>query len=457
MSQNGAKAFDSASTIWILVSMFRLGLYVILSFTILFLQESVFAKPLSLKELGQKALEASPDYKGAKNSYQASLLQSKNTFSGFLPSLDLSSTHGPQGYDPNTALAPNWGNSTQLTLSETIYDNGENLKLYKMSKLAAEQNELQMKKAKGQVLLNLVSLYYEWCFSVLQNQFTEKYAKEVVHQFQMVTDQFHQGVKTHSDFLRFKTQAQRSDLDLINSKKVVDKNRQALVSLLGITDSAASEALDFELVDKPTHNFLKTSQLTPENLIENKILKIKEKISGEQIALIERRWWPQLNLAGSAQYGSSNYIFGQNIQSSWDANHSTTWNVLLTFKMNFLDWGVRSRNVEIQKFTEDSSQQTLRSQMLSAYKELLGFKTDLAQSEETLKISQELEKNEQLNFRQLDKDYHEGRISYLDLITGLSNLVDAQTKRIRADFDAATLYTKQKYYLGTLDENNLDK
>ena len=146
-----------------------------------------------------------------KNTYQSSLLLSKNYFAGFLPSLDLSSIHGPQGYDPNTSLNPSWGNSTQLTLSETLYDNGENIKQYKMSKLTAEQSELQMQKAKGQVLLSLVNLYYEWCYAVLQNQFTEKYAKEIAHQFQMVTDQFHQGVKTHSDFLRFKTQAQRSD------------------------------------------------------------------------------------------------------------------------------------------------------------------------------------------------------------------------------------------------------
>lgn len=405
-----------------------------------------------MRQAGQKALDNSPTYIAAKSSYELAKLQTQNNRAIFYPSLDLLALHGPQNYHPNPALYPEWTSSTQLIFSESLYDNGESYKHYQIAKLSEEQSQVQFQKAKGQVLLGVVQSYYDWCFSELQLQFTKKYADEIERQFQLASAEFHQGAKTRADFLRFKSQAQRSELDLIDAQKLAVKAAQDLMALIGVSPDSS---VQFALLQRPASIHKKIrSDFTEKDLPEEKILQIKYGISDLEEALVNRRNWPQALITASWQYGSQNYIqTGQ----SWNDNEGSSWNALLTLKWNLWDWGTRARNEQIQTLQENMDQQDLRKQLLSAEDDLSHFKIDQARNIERQKISTELETNEQINMKQLNSDYHAGRINYLDLITGLANLLDAQSRKLRADFDAGILFAKSQYYEGTLDENSLEE
>lgn len=419
---------------------------------------------LSLKEIAEIALDNSPAFLTAQASYKASKLQAENSFAAFFPSLDLTSSLGPQGYSPNTVPASaysgsvfsSWTSGTALALTETLWNNGETAKQYQISKLTEEQNHLQYLKIKGQVLLTVLQSYCEWSYSLLQLGFTHQYAAELDRQFKLASAQYHQGLKTRSDYLRFQTQVQRSQLDLISAEKLVETSRITLINTIGLSQSEDSNRnRGFKVLEKPRAPSQSSSwHLDANELIENRIFSIRRQISDKEVALIKSRDVPQLFLTAGAQYGSSYYFqTGQ----SWNDNQQTSWNALLTLKFNFWDMGVRNRNIQIQAEQEVIAQQDIRNTLLNDQKDLLTFKEDQLQLQRRQEVTTSLVSNEQTNYRQIEQDYRQGKITYLDLTQALSEVLDAQSKKLRVDFDSLILYSKWKYFKGTLDENNLEE
>jgi outer membrane protein TolC len=366
----------------------------ILAMPALVFAQAKTADLLTLKEAGARALENSPAYLQADQTYQQAKLQTKNNRAVFYPSLDVLAIHGPQYYHPDPDLYPDFQSSTQLMLSEHLYDNGESYKKWKIAELLEEQDHVLVMKAKGQVLLSVVESYYNWCDSVLQMQFTRKYADEVERQFNLASAEFHQGVKTRADYLRFKTQAQRSELDLIDAQKAAEKSREDLLALMGLSPESP---VQFALLTTPVlpSRKIRTS-FTKEDLPEFKVLDLKYRISDLQEALVQRRNLPQFDLSGAWQYGSQDYM---NTGETWRDGEGHSWNVLLTMKWNLWDWGVRSRNEQIQALQEKIDQQGLRTQLLSSEQELSHYKTDEARIEERMKIATELQANEKINMK----------------------------------------------------------
>ena len=413
----------------------------------------------NLKTLSEIALQNSPAYMTAKAAYEVSRLQSKNSFASFLPSLDLSSQAGPEGISPtpvpSSALsvggANPWFSSTSITLTETLYDNGETLKQNRIANWNEELNLLNLQKVKGQVLLTLVQAYSDWSYANKQLRFTIQYSKELERLYKLASEQYYQGLKTQSDFMRFQTQFQKSQLDILAGQHTVEVNRLSLMVALGLS---SENSVPLVVLEQPQiHHTAEELKLQKAELLETKILGLKEKMSETQVDLIARRNLPQLNLTAGAQYGSGSYIqTGQ----TWSDNQQTGWNVGLVMKWNLWDWGVRARNVEIQRWQETSAQQDLRTLKINADKDLQSYRDEQRQLLEKSSITKSLEMNEKINYKQFDQDYRLGRVSYLDLIGALANLLDSQNRRIRLEYDTFILERKWLYYKGSLDEKSVE-
>lgn len=419
---------------------------------------------LSLKQIGRIALENSPAFLTAKANYEISKLQFDNGYAAFFPSLDLTSSAGPLGYTPNNIAAnsyassstASWTSSTALALTESLWDNGETSKKYQVLSLSKELARLQLTKARGQVLLSIVQAYCDWSYSLLQLTFTNQYSQELTRQFNLASAQYHQGLKTRSDFLRFQAQVQRSQLDSMAAERVVELNRITLTSAMGISQNAESKRnLELSGLDNPTKLIkVKSLEMEADELIENRILATRKQISDKQIALIKSKNSPQIYLTAAAQYGSSSYIqTGQ----SWNDNQQTSWNALLTLKFNLWDMGTRDRNIEIQSQQESVAQLELKNQKLSSEKDLLTFQQDLLQMQKREQVTASLVNNEENSYEQIERDYRQGKITYLDLTQALSAVLDARSRKLRVDFDSLILYSKWKYFKGTLDEDTLEE
>src|SRR5690606_9855082 len=127
----------------------------------------------------------------------------------------------------------------------------------------------------------------------------------------------------------------------------------------------------------------------------------------------QRKFWPELSLVASATYGSSDYV---DTRQAWSDNHVTQWSVLANLKFNILDWGVRSRNIQIAALNQSTAEQTARGALLRAEEELEVFKKEVEDSSERYRLAKELQKMEEDAFKLLERDYRSGQTTYLELV-----------------------------------------
>ncbi len=409
--------------------------------------------PLSLKQAVDSALKASPMYLTSKNQFETSSLEVKNAFAAFLPSLDLSSSHGVRGLNPDragtTAKTPAVSTAT-LALTENLYDNGESFKKNQIAKYRYELAKVNYQKTKGQIIRSVLLAYYRYNIALQNLRFTTKNYQELERLAKLVSNQFHQGMKTRKDYLGFSTRAQRGRLNVIEAEKNLTLARAALITEIGLgptTDIQFDESIK-PLVPKKDM----IVDIDPNTLYESQALDLQQKISEHEVSLARRKFWPELNLVASATYGSSDYV---DTKQTWKDNESTQWSVLANIKFNLIDWGVRSRNIQIAALNQNTSEQTAKNTLLQAQKDLEVFKKEVADSKERYQLAKELQKMEEDAFKLLERDYRSGQTTYLELITGLANLLDAQSRGQEADFNQADLYLRWKYYKGILSEDTI--
>lgn len=413
----------------------------------------VFSQNLSLRQVLEISLEKSPDYQIAKNQLESAGLDQKNSFAAFLPSLDFSSQHGKRGLDPDIlgeTAQTNWVSGASVSLTETFYDNGESYKRYQISGLRYELAKLNHEKVKAQLIRSVAIAYYRAAISVQNLKFTQRYFQEMERLARLVTNQFQQGLKTRKDFLSFKTRAQRGQLDVYRSEQSATLARGQLSSLIG---RSPEEPLSIVESERPV---LPKSPLSPtievNSLYEKRALELQNKIADLELQLARRRFWPEVSLVGAASYGSSGYV---GTGARFQDNDSAQWNLLLNLKFNLLDWGVRNRNIQVTRVSQDSALQGLRSSLYSAEQDLQTYRTQIARAAESYKLAKELQKMEEDTFKILESDYRSGRATYLELTTGLANLLDAQNRGQEADLELADLYMRTKYYKGNLNETTV--
>lgn len=410
---------------------------------------------LGVLQVVQNALLTSPDFLSAKNQLEAAQLEKKNAFSAFLPSIDLSATHGLEHLEPDllgiTSQSPVVSSAT-VSVTEKFYDNGESLKRNTIAGYKLKLAEVNFQKKKATTIRSVILTYYRYALSLKNYKFKQKNYEELARLAKLVGNQYHQGLKTKKDYLSFKTKAQRSELDLIESEKTQTQARADLFAAMGLpinNDVQFDENVQMVL---PKNDL--TTDITTTDLYELKELSLQKLIGDIEVDLSKRQTWPTLNLVGVVTYGSSDYI---DRNQTWLSQDSTEWKALVNLEFNLLDWGVRNRNVQIAIANQSAFEQRYRKSLLQAENDLSVFKLEVAKSNERYRLLKELQKMEEDTFKLLERDYRSGQSTYLELTTGLMNLLDAQARGLQADYDQADLYLKWKYYKGRLSEETIVK
>jgi outer membrane protein TolC len=416
---------------------------------VLLITASAEASLWNRERLVQKALAESPGILKAKDTLIATQLQETNASRYWLPTLDLLAVHGRQGVwpTPNPAPLSTWHSETSLLLNESLYDNGESYKKSQIQSLKKDVAELRYRDLTGRLVVDVSSSYFDYCLAEKRRDVTEKYSKELQRQLDWVMAQFHNGIKTRKDYIRFKAQSQRSELDLIRTQKEVESARLLLLEKVGM--KAVSE-VGIECVLKYSTRLEDLAAVdSAPLLVSEKVLEKQKAISDYQNALTGRKIWPEVFLTSAASYGSHDYI---DTGSSFTDQEGSSWNALITLKWNLWDWGVRRRQLEIQEATERIAQHDIESELITARKEWQDFTASKAAFIKSYKLAKDLEKMEKDNFSSIEQDYRMGRVNYLDLVTALSNFLESEVQSLEYDMELQKNIIKVKYYVGKLDE-----
>jgi outer membrane protein TolC len=425
---------------------------VFLVFSLCCAQAMATTHRLDLKKVVEFAVANSPELEGVRREMSIADMQRKNAHSVFLPQLDLAANYGLN--DRNPQLAPalsRYSSDFGLYLTENLYDNGISFINYDSAKVTKKLADYNYNKERDRIALNIVSQFLNLSL-VMRLYDVQKTQFDIIQkQFNSISNQYKQGVKTRRDYLRFKSELRRSEIQLQNSKTLVHNRKADLIKLL--TSTADVLASDFEFVPEDVDTKIVKHVPTEKPNVEDhwifKMVRMREEIFDNNITVSKRSYYPQVFLSGGVSYGSANYWKSG---TSFKDNDFTSWNALLTVNFNLWDWGIRNRNISISQDRKVQQMKSLEVEMNEFIASNEKLMANMVLSHNNFLTAQELLDIESSAYSFLEGEYRNGRVSYLDLILGLRDLLNAKIQMFTSFYDLRTQLFQYKYHQGKLYE-----
>lgn len=406
--------------------------------------------PLSfdLRSAVRYALDHAPVLDSTRKLDASSVLSAKNAIAAFLPSLDFSTTDGAQGSVPVAVPGTGpWETQAQLSLSETLYDNGTSIINRQLALVAEQVAGLTDAKTRDQTALNVIQAYYQ--FSLLTQLLTvqEQQYKLEKDQYDRAAIQYRQGFTTRQDFLRFKTDVQRAELALMDSRRELRQAEAQLKrDLAGPTGDDVAGSTFVPLAITPITDAIPGAPSPVSHSYDYRIAEAQKESNRLNVEVADRKYWPQLTVSGNAtQSAFSNYPGQTGINGNY-----LSWNAQALLQFNLWDWGTRRRNVEISQLAADSSNDSYADGVLEIKRAIEANSLEMSELDDSYKLTSELLRLSEESFNLIDEQYHLGQATYLDVSTGLSNLLDAKVRFYTNHFNLLRDLAQYRFYDGTL-------
>lgn len=404
----------------------------------------------NLKQAVQYAVEHSPTLETYRREVAISDMQRKNAFSLMLPQLDLSSRHGVSDRDPSLGLNK-YVSELGVGLTETLYDNGISLLNYDAAKLSRRIAELTYENERDRLAYGIATQFLNLSLVTRLLEVQKTQYDIILRQFNSISSQYKQGVKTRRDYLRFKSELRRSEIQLQNAETRLQNASADLIKLLTSTDEISNTAFRFnaEPVAVSTVKQVPSQKPDVEKHWIFQVAKLRSETFEIDVDIARRNYYPNVFLTGGAFYGSNSYW---KTGSNFSDNDYTTWNAILTVNFNLWDWGIRNRNITIakdRKIQREKNIETELNEFIATNEKLM---TNMKLSNSNFLTAQELLTIETEGYAFLESEYRNGRVTYLDLILGLRDLLNAKIQMFTSFYDLRTQLLQYKYHQGSLYE-----
>jgi outer membrane protein TolC len=403
-------------------------------------------QPMSLEQALRYALDHSPALDTARRNREIGDLNLAIANTKFLPSVDVSATHGLQKTDPPAVTDP-FTSQLNFGITENLYDNGQSLTNYDIAKVNRQIAILQALQVRDQLFLSIVQQYYQYSLALKLAETQKQQFDLLQRKLRSIHGQYREGMSTEKDYLRFKNQVQRSQIDVLTAKLAID---QALLTLKKLVGAPPNAELSFEPVDLPSQAPAVPVDSPPlGHSYEDRIAASQAQLGPLQTRLAVRQYWPQLNLTSALSYANAGYL---NSGLPFQSTHTAFLNVQLGLTYNIFDWGQRADAVEVARRNEMIADNNLHATELQVGADVKTLMLTLDEEKANYALTQELLSGEQTSYGVILQDYEEGRSPYLDLITSLSDLLDAKVRVFNAYYGLAQDLAKFHYYDGNLYE-----
>lgn len=415
----------------------------------------IYAAPASFNfvETVRYAVDHSPSLEVAKREAEIRPLERKNAFASFFPQLDLTATLGLNDAEP-VPLPNREINQLTLQLTENFYDNGVSLLRHDSARKEEEIARLNFVWERDRLALSIAGEYLKYSFNIAMFEAQKTQNESLRKQFNSISAQYRQGMKTRRDYLRFRAELRRSDLAVLNAENEVLKSRQEIARLIGLDVSEPLPRFKPVPMNRREAEGMSLSAPDPTQHIAYRIRTLRLQVGENEVTTARRAWGPEISLSAGATWGANDYI-GTNRRLR-DVEY-TQWQAQLVFKFNLLDWGTRSRNVTIAQEKMLQADATVRNELTRFTLENVQLTKDFSKAKENFQMGREILDMENSAIGTLEAEYRNGRASYLDLIESYRTLNEARRVLQEAYYDLKLLSYKFKYHEGRLYEHILQE
>ncbi len=354
------------------------------SICLISLFSNLYAKPISLEELINIAVENNSDIKISKYAQDKEKATYNLSKTDYLPKVSL--TGELARYDIKSRSGTDKDNVKGYTLSasQLLYDFGKTSNQIQSAKRNLEASNFEIVKNISSTVLNTKQAYY----NILNNYQQINLAKESIKIDELHLDQadnyFNAGIRTLIDVTDAKLQLSNSKLKLVQSEYSLRNSKTKLISILGVENSSKIEIKeDKEIrttIKKLKNNSLNLDQLLKTGLNNRAELKVyKKQIEAQQLQVknTDKEYYPTLNLDASYSDKNSDEI------ASIDTRQATAGVYL---KWNIFTGNSTEENIKISLVNLKNLKQQLIQQKLQIQQDITSSYLKVRENEESLKI-----------------------------------------------------------------------
>ncbi len=404
------------------------------------------------------ALEHSSEVQSALNAQQMRELELRNAGVAFLPTLDFDFRSGFQRNDPDTLDSP-WVNEANLQLNQSLYDNGVSLVRQKIARVLLEMAQKKYAVERERVSFAVLERYAQYSQAVYVSKLSEERLAILREQLRSMSHQYEQGVKPKKDLVRLQTEVERAELDRAQTSGLLQKNKIDLRELLGIPHAIETDQLlnfvPLEIAEKkvsPTggpsvvhhdHEEFKKKEAREFNL---EVFRLESQVQRLETNTFAPRFLPELYLSLGGTYHNGDFVgIGDAVnRTDW------SWNTFLTLKFNLMDWGLRHRNLQLAEMKFIEKERALQKEQLRLDSEIEKVLLDSDLSIRKLDLSRKILSLEEQNFKMLELEFRNGKVSSLEVIYSLRELINARTQFYTQYFEDLVLRFRRKMIQGEL-------
>ena len=397
--------------------------------------QEVPKKVLSIDECVKIALKNNFTARSAQENYKSARWELLGGWSGFLPSVDLSS-----GWSRNSEERSTFRLNQEVTfrdyynfnlgLTQTIFNGGANFANYNLKRAGKISAWDDLKLAEKSVALSVK----EGCYNLLKAKMLYEVqidaVKKSIEQLNMARARYDLGSASLSDYLKAKVQLGNDSLNLITYANNVKLTEASLNSLLGLDINTPLEIdakleykkLEANLEDETKKALEKHPQIDKARMGVNQ--------SHSSLTIARSANFPVISFSGNYSWSDIRFPESRNEWNKFDS-----WDVGIRVGLSIFDGFLTTSNVRSAKAMLNLAKENLKQSKRDLELEIKQAYLLVEEAEQKIRLTDEALKSAEEDLKLTQEKYNLGAASILELLDANVSYKTAKSNQVQALYD----------------------
>lgn len=419
------------------------------------------AKQWSLRDCIDYALANNIQLQKAKIKEYSALEDVKQSQSALLPSLNLSTSQNvnytpwPQqgratvadGYVQSSVDKVYYNGSYSLSGNWTVWNGNKNRNNVKLNKVAAEQARLDSATTANSVLEQIAQLYVQILYSNEAISVTKESLKTSQTNEQRGKTMVEVGKMSKADLAQLTAQRAQDEYAIVEAESNLRNYKRQLKELLQITSdeefdvAVPSTTDDMALEAVPALNDVYAASLEQRPEIKNAKLGIESSELGIKVAKASRMPTVSLNASVSTSTSSmSDNAWGTQMKNNFSLGGGVTVSIPL-FDNRQTKTAVNKAKLQKQNYLLD-----LQDKQTTLYSTIENYWLQAVTNQNKFKAARVSTESAQASYELLSEQFKQGLKNTVELMTGKTNLLQAQQNELQSKYLAILNLNMLEFY-----------
>ena len=404
---------------------------------------------ITLKQAQLKRQSATEDRKQSQAALFPSLTGTSNQNFGYRPWQASGMSTVTNGTVNNQVKKTYYNGTYGINASWTVWNGNQNHNQVKQNKLSEEQKELQVQEAVNTIQEKIAQLYVQILYlneAVNVNRQSLETSKKNEERGQEMVEV---GKMSKADLAQLSAQRATDEYNLVETEAQLADYKLQLKQLLEITgdqpfDIAMPTASDEQAlgeIPSVVNVYEQALLLRPE--IKNSEVAVQS--SDVQLKIARAGHLPTISMTGGVGTSTSS-----NNSNGWGEQLKTNFDATAGIGISIPIFDQRKTKTAVNKAKIQHEKALLEQQdkQKKLYSAIEGFWLDAQSAQQRFRAATATVESEQLSYDLLSEQFNLGLKNVIQLMTGKTNLLDAQQKKLQSKYMTILNQQLLKFYQG---------